>query len=355
MLSSSPSLDPGGQFQFPTPQASQLLYITIKPRYSIFLETDITGSFVIDASISYVFGEPYDQVVSNLSDKLMPEASPLKFEILNEEKKIVSASIPINSTKNIVEFSLTDFEPRHEPYQILLSGVYGNGARVYSASTEIFVLPSRSYGSAVKIDNIYGGLYVQNAENNWNGWYPIFPNGGYADGGHVTPSNISFENLDAYMAQGFNNINIVPDGGRPDQAYPIDELRIYWDHMDEVNLFNVYDLRFAYQNSTRINDQVEMWKNRTTLLMWYTADEPDGWVHPLDATKLAYDQIRKLDPYHPVSLVLNCQNFHYKEYASGGDIIFEDAYPVAINATWSIPVCKYQRLQCLRSLTMYLS
>jgi hypothetical protein len=47
--------------------------------------------------------------------------------------------------------------------------------------------------------------------------------------------------------------------------------------------------------------------------------------------------LRELDPYHPVSLVLNCQDFYYKEYASGGDIIFEDAYPVAINATWSVP------------------
>jgi hypothetical protein len=35
--------------------------------------------------------------------------------------------------------------------------------------------------------------------------------------------------------------------------------------------------------------------------------------------------------------VLNCQNFYYEEYASGGDIIFEDAYPVSINATRSIP------------------
>jgi hypothetical protein len=62
-----------------------------------------------------------------------------------------------------------------------------------------------------------------------------------------------------------------------------------------------------------------------------------GWAYPLNSTILAYDQLKELDPYHPVSLVLNCQNFYYQEYSSGADIVFEDAYPVAINATWSIP------------------
>jgi hypothetical protein len=62
-----------------------------------------------------------------------------------------------------------------------------------------------------------------------------------------------------------------------------------------------------------------------------------GWAYPLNSTILAYGQLKELDPYHPVSLVLNCQNFYYKEYSSGADIVFEDAYPVGISATWSIP------------------
>lgn len=61
------------------------------------------------------------------------------------------------------------------------------------------------------------------------------------------------------------------------------------------------------------------------------------WSYALNSTSLAYNQLKSLDPYHPVSLVLNCQNFYYPEYAAGADIIFEDAYPVGINATWSIP------------------
>lgn len=118
------------------------------------------------------------------------------------------------------------------------------------------------------------------------------PNGGYADGGYVSPGNISFTNPDTYASQGFNTINIVPDGGLPDQSYPVAELEQYWDRMNQLNLFNLYDMRFAFQNKTRINEQVALWKNRTALLSWYTADEPDGkfpsyhiYPHP-DFTRL---------------------------------------------------------------------
>ncbi|KAH9219711.1 hypothetical protein DL95DRAFT_383907 [Leptodontidium sp. 2 PMI_412] len=338
-MSSDNALDPGGQFEFPPSKNVSLLYLKIQPRFSIFLDSDEAGSFIVDTSLSHTFGQAYKNIAYNPPGTPSGPFTTLDFEIFNEESGalLVSSSVPVNSTGNVVPVSFSSLKARLKPWPISIYGHSPDGLQTYSASTEMYVLPSRSHGSAVKIDNLFGGLYVQNAANNWEGWYGNFPNGGYADGSYVTPSNISFANLDTYAAQGFNTINIVPDGGLPDQSYPIAELKQYWDRMDALNLFNVYDMRFAFQNSTRINEQVELWKNRTTLLMWYTADEPDGWSYALNSTKLAYDQLREFDPYHPVSLVLNCQNFYYTEYSSGADIIFEDAYPVAINATWSIP------------------
>ncbi|CZR61305.1 uncharacterized protein PAC_11201 [Phialocephala subalpina] len=339
-MSSVAAVDPGGQFQFPTPQANPLLYVTVQPRYSIFLESDGSGSFIVDATISHIFGQSFKNVSYDTpgQEKGNPFTT-MDFEIFIEEsgQLLVSNSVPVNSTGNLIGFSFSSFKPRTQPYAISVYGTSPDGQQSYTASTQIYILPSRSYGSAVKIDNLYGGLYVQNALNSWKGWYGIFPNGGYADGGYVSPSNFSLTGLDTYASQDFNTINIVPDGGLPDQSYPTASLSQYWDRMDELNLFNIYDMRFAFMNSTRISEQVALWQNRTTLLMWYTADEPDGWMYALNSTKLAYDQLRELDPYHPVSLVLNCQNFFYSNYASGADIIFEDAYPVAINATWSIP------------------
>lgn len=322
------------------PEADPFLHISLQPRFSLFLDSDSEGSFIVDASISYIFGDSYTNESYNTPGS--STGSPfttLDYEIFDEESGalLISNSVPVNSTDNLIGFSLSTFTPRLAPYKISMYGTSPDGQQTYTASSEIYVLPSRSYGSTVKIDNLYGGLYVQNAHSNYKGWYPIFPNGGYADGGYVSPSNISFTGLDAFISQGFNAINIVPDGGLPDQSYPTTELEQYWDHMDSLNLFNIYDMRFAFQNSTRIADQVALWQNRSTLLMWYTGDEPDGWMYPLNSTQLAYQQLKDLDPYHPVSLVLNCQDFYYEEYAAGADIIFEDAYPVAINATWSIP------------------
>ncbi|KAJ8071926.1 hypothetical protein OCU04_002230 [Sclerotinia nivalis] len=338
-MSTNHSLDPGGQFQFPVPQYDPLLYVTIQPRYSIFMESDGEGTLIVDASISHVFGgsyrnATYDTPGSNISSPF----TTLDIEVYNEESGalFITNKVPVNSTGNLIGFSFSSFPARLEPYAVSIYATSPDGQQTYTASTSVYVLPSRDYGSAVKIDNLYGGLYVQNNKNDWDGWYAIFPNGYYADGSYVTPDNVSLANLEAYAALGFNTINIVPDGGLPDQSYPTDQLIEYWDKMDELNLFNLYDMRFAFQNSTRISEQVALWQNRTTLLSWYTADEPDGWVYPLNSTQLAYKQLRSLDPYHPVSLVLNCQNFYYPEYSAGADIIFQDAYPVAINATWSV-------------------
>lgn len=87
----------------------------------------------------------------------------LYFEIHNEANgsSILTNSTTINSTK-LFDFPLFLFSPRMEPYNFSIYGTSEDGEQTYSASTEIYYLPSRSYGSAVKIDNLYGGLYVQN-------------------------------------------------------------------------------------------------------------------------------------------------------------------------------------------------
>jgi len=97
----------------------------------------------------------------------------------------------------------------------------------------------------------------------------------------------------------------------------------------------MYDMRWTFKNTSLITQQINTLKMRKSVLLWYTADEPDGQQDPLDSPSIAYDLIKKLDPYHPTSLVLNCGNFHYGEYTQGTDIILTDPYPVAMNASWS--------------------
>jgi len=76
----------------------------------------------------------------------------------------------------------------------------------------------------------------------------------------------------------------------------------------------------TYQNLASVTDQVNHIKSLNNLLLWYTADEPDGTSDPLDATVKASHLISSLDGgdggvsgYHPVSLVLNCQNYFFEQ------------------------------------------
>jgi len=60
-------------------------------------------------------------------------------------------------------------------------------------------------------------------------------------------------------------------------------------------------------------------------------------LDPHDAPSKAYERVNELDGYHPVSLVLNCQNYFFTEYThQAADIILGDPYTIGINATWSV-------------------
>lgn len=88
-------------------------------------------------------------------------------------------------------------------------------------------------------------------------------------------------------------------------------------------------------NLTAVTEEVNRVKNSPALLLWYTGDEPDGTSDPLNATRIAYDKIYELDGYHPVSLVLNCQNYYWSEYTNGTDIVMQDTYMIGNNVTFS--------------------
>jgi hypothetical protein len=76
-------------------------------------------------------------------------------------------------------------------------------------------------------------------------------------------------------------------------------------------------------NASSVISQVNSIKSRANLLLWYTGDEPDGTSDPLNATLNSANLIVSLDGgaagtggalgvgYHPVSLVLNCQNYYF--------------------------------------------
>lgn len=292
------------------------------------------GSFVVDAALSRTHGQPYynttliDQTSSNV--KAQQPFNQLEFTIAvqHTDTVLVSNSVPINSTDNLFDFSFTKLKPRLEAYDIVLYGASPDGNQTYTATTQLFYLPDKTTGSITKIDHLNGGMLFKNNATNY-AFVPVLPHGWYTDySGYL---QLSLENVQKYYDLGFNVIHPVTG------YFDSDNFTTIIDYMDQINLLWQYDMRGSYLNLTAVAQQVPLVMNHSSFLAYYTADEPDGWEYALNSTKLAYDLIASIDKYHPVGLVLNCQNFYYGQYSSGADYIMEDAYPIGINATWSIP------------------
>ena len=330
-MAGSPNFNPGGMLHPPKPSPTPMLYVQVESRYTIYDSSESTGEFIVNASVSYTHGAPFKNAKSLPGSNQTAPFDTLDFDIRVEttDHLLVSNSVSINSQDVLFEFDLTVLKPRLSPYKIVLYGapMHEIGNQSYTTTTELYYLPAKSSGSTVKIDNLYGGMLVANNVTEY-AFEPLLPFGFYTScSGYL---NYSLANVSAYKELGFNAIN-------PVCAFTDGDLGYLFDWMDEVNLWYQYDMRGSYLNLTSVAEQIPLLKDRSAFLSWYTADEPDGWQYALNSTKLAYDLLKEKDPYHPTGLVLNCDNYYFKQYSSGADYIMEDAYPIGINATYSRP------------------
>jgi hypothetical protein len=140
---------------------------------------------------------------------------------------------------------------------------------------------------------------------------------------------------------GFNFVHPVPPGGYMPYTFDANataQFNEYLDMAESLGLYIQYDMRNSFLNLSSVNYQVSYLLNRSNILMWYTGDEPDGADYALNSTALAYNLIYNIDGYHPVSLVLNCENYFFIDYGlNGADVIMVDPYPIALNGDWSKP------------------
>ena len=179
----------------------------------------------------------------------------------------------MNSTGTLFNFDLTEFEPRVEPYSISVVATRQD-AHVFTASTQILRLPSRTDGGSVtKIDNIYGGLLVRpNTKPDQGTWTPLFPYSYYLDGKWLAQSS---NNMRILKNNGYNVLHIVPAG---DLGYDFEQLDAWLDQAQSLGLWIMYDMRSQYQNVTGVEWQINRLKARPNMLLWYTADEPGTFL-----------------------------------------------------------------------------
>jgi hypothetical protein len=114
--------------------------------------------------------------------------------------------------------------------------------------------------------------------------------------------------------EGYTTVHPIPPYEATSDQDPLAKIDTLFDSSHGLGLGVVYDFRHTYRNPQAVASDVSRFKNKPALLSWYTADEPDGTSdNPVDVEE-AYKLIQSLDPYHPVSLVLNCADYGLEYY-----------------------------------------
>ncbi|KAJ0103896.1 glycoside hydrolase subgroup catalytic core [Diaporthe amygdali] len=284
-----------------------------------------TAALLIGAEVSYQLGEAISE------SSITTPAQKLQVTVLAGDVKLGSASLDVGSVDNEVPISLDGLDPSLDPYTLTINAELAN-LTTYSTNTSFSYLPyPDNYGSVARLDNLYGGIHAQRGKN--SSWEVIFPYTYYVQWTLYWDTDVS--TLDEYASYGFNLVHIVPTGSLGEQPFPWDQFQPYLDRAAELGIWLQYDVIWEPGNTTEMIEQVTALRTHPSILSWYQSDEPDGKGNPTNSTGLAYKKIKELDPYHPISLALNCENFYYGEYAAGADIIVPDVYPISTNTSYS--------------------
>ena len=146
---------------------------------NIYLAGESYASFIVDAPISYLHGRSFVNGSFNKQDNITSPFTKLFVDISVGESGLDLVSgqnVSVNSTSNEFVFSLSGLTPRFDPYEVVIVGASGDGAQSYTATTDLYYLPARTDGGSVtKVDNLYGGLLIQDYLNNSTAWTQLFP------------------------------------------------------------------------------------------------------------------------------------------------------------------------------------
>ncbi|KAH7890176.1 hypothetical protein F5I97DRAFT_1965248 [Phlebopus sp. FC_14] len=329
---------PGGNFPLPAVSTDPLLAFQCAPAIRPYLAEDVSSpaTVLIDSPVVYYQIANAVPISLPTGPCALTNDGMLNVTVSLDDRVLANGVVPLNATAFELSISLDGITPQMTPYGLTCEASYSatNGAttssdttQTFSATTRLSLLPNPTNSSVTKMDLRTGALLAKSASGQGRDYEPVFPIGFYTAFDDYLSTNLSV--INELKDQGFTVIHPVPTF---DNMTALDEVL---DRMQEVGMYLMYDMRLSYMNATSVTEQVNAIKNRPNVLLWYTADEPDGTSDPLNATTIAYDLIYSLDGYHPVSLVLNCQDYYWPAYTAGTDIVLHDVFMVGTNVTFS--------------------
>lgn len=165
---------------------------------------------------------------------------------------------------------MASFKPSQAPSAIKLELTKRDGT-IFTATTDLYFLPNPAIPQSVsRIDSLRGGLQVRS-----NGPYfeTVFPYSFYLSGVWLGSNPV---NLRKFKDLGYNILHIVPSG--EGIGYDLEQLDAWYDEAEKLGLWIMHDMRWTYQNRDYVKIQVERYKRRKNMLLWYTADEPGEFI-----------------------------------------------------------------------------
>ncbi|KDR78230.1 hypothetical protein GALMADRAFT_245305 [Galerina marginata CBS 339.88] len=337
-MASSPVVAPGGLFPIPATSKTPLLAFRCAPAIRPFLAEDAkSGSdevaILIDTPVTFSQIANAAPISISRLDELA--SSSVSVTVSVNGKKVASGQVPLNATKHALPLKLSSLQPRAQAYDITCTATLESQKFEATGSLSFLPDPPPGIGSVTKMDLRTGGLLARPANGKGGPFAPVFPVGFYTSFSDYLALDFSIPAK--LKSQGFTVVHPIPSFDN------LTALELVLDAMQDAGLYLMYDMRNTYMNSTAVTAEVNRIKSRPNLLLWYTGDEPDGTSDPLDATLKSSNLIQSLDGgdgqggagYHPVSLVLNCENYFYTEYTSGADIVLQDTYMIGNNVTFS--------------------
>ncbi|KAG1763131.1 hypothetical protein EV702DRAFT_1158845 [Suillus placidus] len=329
---------PGGQFVLPTQNVEPLLSFRCAPVFRPYLQEDAKGAaFVVDTPIvfNWITGaEPILLSSTSASSSGSTCLGSISVTISVGSIK-TTANVPLNATNVQIPVDISKLQAQKTAYNVSCSAIYTAPSssksqpaydQKFKTNTSLLYLPD-THASVTKTDLRTGALWVRPANGKGGAFTPFVPQGFYINFDQYLAKNLTM--IDQLKADGFNTLHPIP---------PYDNLTIFQEVINKTvsaGMYIVYDMRSNYKNLTAVAQQVKTYASIPNLLNWETAHEPDGNSDPQDATRSTYDLIYQMDGYHPISIVLNCEDYNFSPHVKGADIVIHDAYPIGINATYS--------------------
>jgi hypothetical protein len=192
-------------------------------------------------------------------------------------------------------------------------------------SRKVNVVVGEDVNNEVKVDRLTGTLICDGI--------PFVPVGFYC----TWPVEMTLPEQEA--VRGFN---LLSPYWRIDKRGRKDRLR-FMDRCAELGMkvnYNLCSVAGGGGNSTSrsiglnseeklklLREEIELMRDHPALLAWYISDEPVGQGVPADSLQAAYDLIKVLDPYHPVSIVFMAPH-KAEPYREVMDVAMTDPYPI---------------------------